>query len=127
MKSINKLMTNNDIYKLALGLTNANFENSDIYIPAAVNFAIQKNKMALMEIAEEVEKNRIAIIQHYGEVEVDGSYTISPEKIEAANNELKQLLDIEQEIKLYQFEIDMLGNVQLTYAQMEAIMFMIED
>ena len=127
MKSIIKTMTNNDIYNLALGLINAKFEESDIYIPAAINFVIQKNKMALLEIAEEVEKNRIAIIQHYGEVKDDGTYIIPTEKIDKANNELKELLDIEQEIKLYQFKVDMLESVQLTYAQMEAIMFMIED
>ena len=58
MKSIIKTMTNNDIYNLALGLINAKFEESDIYIPAAINFAIQKNKMAdylVLLLLDEVE------------------------------------------------------------------------
>jgi hypothetical protein len=127
MQSVNKMMTNNEIYKLALDLTNAKFEESNIYIPAAVNFAIQKNKSALMDIAEVIEKGRMNIIQHYGELNEEGSFVVPEDKIDEANNELKDLLEIEQEIKLYYCDIEALNNVQLTYSQMEAIMFMIEN
>lgn len=127
MQSVNKIMTNNEIYKLALDLTNAKFEESDIYIPAAVNFAIQKNKSALMDIAEVIEKGRMNIIQHYGELNEEGSFVVPEDKIDEANNELMDLLEIEQEVKLYYCDIEALNNVQLTYTQMEAIMFMIEN
>ena len=127
MQSVNKMMTNNEIYKLALDLTNAKFEESNIYIPAAVNFAIQKNKSALMDIAEVIEKGRMDIIQHYGELNEEGSFVVPKDKLDEANNELKDLLEIEQEIKLYYCDIEALNNVQLTYSQMEAIMFMIEN
>ena len=127
MQSVNKIMTNNEIYKLALDLTNAKFEESDIYIPAAVNFAIQKNKSALMDIAEVIEKGRMNIIQHYGELNEEGSFVVPEDKIDEANNELRDLLEIEQEVKIYYCDIEALNNVQLTYSQMEAIMFMIEN
>lgn len=127
MKSIIKVMTNGEIYQLATKLNNAGFDDNRIYIPAAVNFAIQKNKMALMNIAEDVEKGRMAIIEHYSSEKTEEGYNIPQEKVQEANDELKDLLDIEQEIKIYMFTIEALGNIELTSAQMRSLIFMIED
>lgn len=127
MKSIEKVMTNGEIYQIAIALTNAGFNDNEIYIPAAINFAIQKNKLILLENAEIIEKGRMAIIEHYSSEKIENSFTIPQENIDKANEELKELLDIEQVVKLYTFSIEALGDIKFTSAQMQAIMFMIED
>lgn len=127
MKAITKTMTNGEIYQYAVALMNAGFNDNEVYMPAAVSFAIQKNKTALTSTAEDVEKGRMAIIEHYSNGQTEEGYTIPPEAVEKANSELNDLLNIEQEIKIYMFDIDALNDIKLTSAQMQAIMFMIED
>ena len=87
MKTTNKIMTNEEIYSLALGMSN-NFNDNEIYMPAAIAYSIQKNKKVLLEIAEEIELTRMNIIQHYGEIQENGQYLVSKENIDKANKEL---------------------------------------
>lgn len=127
MKTITKIMTNGEIYNLAVNLIN-NFNDNEIYMPAAVAFSIQKNKTAFTAIAEEIEKSRMSILQHYSQGEVNGdNFTIPQEAIEIANKELVDLLGIQQEMKIYTFEIDKIEDIKFTSAQMQAIMFMINE
>lgn len=120
-------LTNEQIYQKANELDQA-FGNSDIYIPARANFSIQKNIEVLTAAAREIEKTRLEVAKHYGELNENGeSYIIPVDKMEAANQELIDLFVIEQDIAIRSFSIEALGDVQLTSAQMHAIMFMIED
>ena len=41
--------------------------------------------------------------------------------------ELNELFNIDQDIKLHLFSIDDFNNIELTYQQMSALMFMIKD
>ena len=126
MKTITKIMTNGEIYNLAVNLIN-NFNDNEIYMPAAVAYSIQKNKSAFAAVAEEIEKSRMSIIQHYSE-NIEGKGLVVPQdSIEMANAELMDLLAIEQEITIYMFEIEKIENIQFTSLQIQAIMFMIED
>lgn len=126
MKTINKVLTNDSIYSLALGVIN-NFNEYKEYMPAAIAYAIQKNKSTLQEIANEIEKARIEIIQHYGEVQADGNVKIEEDRVAAANKELIDLLSIEQEIKIYTCSIEDLNDLHFTFDQIDSLMFMIED
>lgn len=126
MKTINKNLTNNEIYSYAIALMN-DFPESDAYMPAAVAYSIQKNKTAIVSLGEEIEKSRLSIIQHYELNNYKEGDEIDSAIIEKANAELMDLLSMEQEVKIYTFDIDALNDVKLTSAQMQAIMFMIED
>ena len=127
MRAINKTMTNGEIYSYAVGLVNGFNNDNEIYFPAAVNFSIQKNKALFTEIAEEIEKGRMGIIQHYS-VGTDGeNFTIDPKDVDKANKELSDLLAITQDIKIYTFNIEDINDVKLTSTQMQAIMFMIAE
>lgn len=118
---------NNEIYQIANLLAKV-FDNLDIYIPAKANFFIQKNISTFAAAAQEIEKSRLEIAQHYGELNEDGQqYKIPEEKIEEASKELNDLFSIEQELDIKTFTIEALGNAEFTAAQMQAIMFMIED
>ena len=125
MKSVSIKMNNGMIYQYALMLNEA-LNDNDLQIPVAVLFSIEKNKQTLMAIAQDVEKYRMDIIKKYGE-KVDGNYNVPQDKIEIANKELQDLFSIEQEINIYKFNIEDLGDIKLTANQMNAILFMIED
>ena len=125
MKNVSVKMNNGMIYQYALTLNEA-LNDNDLQMPVAVIFSIEKNKQTLMTIAQDVEKYRMDIIKKYGE-EVDGNYNVPQDKIEIANKELQDLFSIEQEVNIYKFNIEDLGDIKLTSNQMNAILFMIED
>lgn len=125
MKSTSVKMNNGMIYQYALALSEALSDN-DLQMPVAVLFSIEKNKQTLMAVAQDVEKYRMDIIKKYGE-EVNGNYNVPQDKIEIANKELQDLFSIEQEVNIYKFNIEDLGDIKLTSNQMNAILFMIED
>ena len=77
-------------------------------------------------MAEEIENGRMKVVQHYGVPQEDGNYNISADNIEAANKELSDLLTIEQDVKIFVFDIDALEDVKLTSQETQAIMFMID-
>ena len=118
---------NNEIYQIANILTKT-FDNLDIYIPAKANFFIQKNISILAAAAQEIEKSRIEIAKHYGVLDEEGQqYKIPEDKLEEASKELEDLFSIEQELDIKTFSIEALGSAEFTPAQMQAMMFMIED
>lgn len=127
MKTLNKVFSNSQIYDIAVKILN-NFSNiEDVYLPAAVAFSIQKNKKMLVGLAEEIEQARISILSHYNTNDNDKEIKIAADKIEDANNELKALLDIRQELKIYTFKIEELDGVKFTSSQMDSILFMIDE
>lgn len=122
-----KILTNEEIYLINEQL-NKSFENNQQYLPAKVNFYIQKNKKKIADLAREIEEARAKIITSFGNPSnEDGKYFISQDKIEDAQNELKDLLDIKQEIEIFLISINDIENLHFTLPQMEALMFMIEE
>ena len=121
-------LTNNEIYIYAKNLTEA-FNDKDQKLPIKINFYLQKNKNILIELAGAIEMARMEIAKNYGTLDEESQqYIIPPEKIEEVNKELMDLLSLEQEVQIYTINIDNLSDdLSLTTAQMEAIMFMIEQ
>lgn len=122
------LMKNIEIYDSAMKFANA-FEDSNMYLPMKLNFYLQKNKKTLMELSRDIEEARIKIASEYGELTEDGSsYNIPESKIAEASKELNDLFELEQEVNIYKIQMDQIPeHVELSAAQMEAILFMIED
>lgn len=121
-----KKLTNNDIYFINEQF-NKIFENSQQYLPAKVNFYIQKNKKRIAELAQEIEIARAEIIKNFGEQKEDQKYYIPQDKIQEAQQELLDLLNIQQEIEVFTISLDDIENLHFTLPQMEALMFMIEE
>lgn len=122
-----KILTNEEIYLINEQL-NKSFENNQQYLPAKVNFYIQKNKKKIKDLAEEIEETRTKIIKSFGTPsEDDGKYFIPKDKLDEAQNELKDLLNIKQEIEIFLISINDIENLHFTLPQMEALMFMIEE
>lgn len=121
-----KILTNNDIYFINEQFNKA-FENSQQYLPAKANFYIQKNKKKIAELAQEIEIARAEIIKNFGEQKEDQKYYIPQDKIQEAQQELLDLLNIQQEIEVFTISLDDIENLHFTLPQMEALMFMIEE
>lgn len=120
-------LTNNLIYNYAIALNEAFADNTQRF-PMKVNFYLQKNKKTLVELGQDIEESRLEIIRSYGEPTEDGTqYSIPRDKIEEAQKELEDLLNLEQEVNIYMISTDSLtDDISLTTGQMEAIMFMID-
>jgi hypothetical protein len=118
---------NQQIYQIANDAI-SNLDNLNIYIPAKANFFLQKNLQTLAAAAQEIEKSRLEIAKHYGVLDEENQqYKIPEDKLEEASKELNDLFSIEQELDIKTFSIEALGNAEFTPAQMQAMMFMIED
>ena len=120
-------MTNLEIYNIANNLLEA-FSDNNQKLPVKVNFFLQINKKTLLNLAQEIEEERINIAKNYGNLDLEtGNYSVSAEHIEAAQQDLNNLFNIEQDVNIAKINYnDLDPNMELTTAQMEALMFMIE-
>ena len=122
-------LTNYNIYTYANALAKA-FDNNDQKLPVKVSFYLTKNKNLLLQLAQEIDQNRNNIIKKYGKTsEIDeNQYQIPKEDIEKAQQEIEDLFNLEQEVQIYMISLNSFNeNDTLTPAQMEALMFMMED
>ena len=119
-------MTNLEIYNITNNLLEA-FDDSNIKLPIKINFFLQRNKKILLKLAQEIEESRINIAKQYGEQKENGNFLIKPEDTVKVQKELDDLFNIEQDVQIAKININELDpNMELTSAQMEALMFMIE-
>ena len=88
-------LTNYEIYNYVRQINNA-FAEKNQYLPAKINFFIQKNARTLTVLAEEIEKNRISIVQHYGILNQEtGNFQIPEDKMTEASQDLEDLFLLE--------------------------------
>lgn len=122
------ILTNGQIYDYTSELMREFYDDS-LKLPIKMNFYLQKNKKTLFDLAQEIEKSRLEIANAYGELDEETQqYQVPADKVEAASRDLNELFSIEQDVNIYKINIDSLSDdFVLTTAQMEAIMFMIED
>ena len=121
-------LTNDEIYTYAKMIVEA-FNNGEQKLPIKISFYLQKNKNELLQLAQDIEQSKFEIAKNYGILNEEGTqYTIPPENIEAAQKELDDLFDLEQDVQIYTININNLSDdLTITTAQMEAMMFMIEE
>lgn len=126
MATITKNMSNIDIYNTASGLLEAFKE--EMNLPVKVNFYLQKNMNNIVDMAKDIDKTRMEIMQKYGTPDEDGTnYTFTEDIVDTVNKELADLFSLEQEVKINLIELDWFGSLELSSVQMSAIMFMIKE
>lgn len=119
------------------------FNELNLSLPIEINFYIQKNIEAIKQAATLVNENRTYIIQKYGTLEehdlteddmmddsmMKQSYTIPKDKLQAATDEMKKLMNIEQDVQIYKIKLSSLikNKIELNTEQLQLILFMIED
>lgn len=122
------ILTNNEIYNYASELISEFNLECGIKLPIKVNFFLQKNIKTLAELAQEIDNSRMLIAQRYGELNAAGtSYVVPAEKMAEAQRELNELLDIAQDVSIHVFKLDDFNGIELSYKQMNALLFMIEE
>lgn len=122
-------LTNNQIYNYASKLVaQFNTQKCEIKLPIKISFFLQKNMKILTELAQDIEKCRLQIATTYGTLQEESqSYTIAPNNIEKANAELTDLFALEQNVELHMFKLEDFEDLEFTFAQMDALIFMIEE
>lgn len=125
--AITKSMKNLEIYNIAISLME-NFKD-ELNLPVKVNFYLQKNMTAIVEMAQEIDKTRKEIIEKFGTPVEEGSdeITVAPENLDAANKELTDLFELEQDVKIYPIKLDWFGDINFSSQQVAAISYMIEE
>ena len=128
---IRKTMSNTEIYNTASALSGlfTTMVQAEMKMPVKVNFYFQKNMNVLIAMAQELEQERTNIIMKYGtqNPENPDQVMIPPEQLDAANAELGDLFDLEQEVTINAIELDWFDGINMTPQQVNAITFMIKD
>ena len=121
-------LTNNKIYNYASALAEA-FNDPDFRLPVKVNFYLSKNKMTLVELAKDIEKARTEIIRNFSILNEDtNQYEVPTDKTDEAMKEINELFNLEQDVNIYTIKFEDIGEkMMMSTAQMEALLFMIED
>lgn len=122
-------LKNIEIYTYANQLAEAfNNNGSDDPLPIKINFFLQKNIKAILELGQDIDKVRTEIIQKYGTLNPETqNYDIPADKVQSAQDELTELFNLEQEVRLHLFDINTFDNVELSEKKGNAILFMIYD
>ena len=104
------------------------FNNCNIKMPVRINFYLQKNIQLTQQEAEEIDRARLNIGAQFGVPNANGTgYDIPTENIAEANKELNDLFALKQDLNIHMFKLSDFDGIELTYQQMSAIMFMVEE
>lgn len=103
-----------------------NDEVKNKYLPIKLNFAIQKNLATLGQHNMAIESGKKTICEEYGIRDGD-KYIFDNDKVDIANQELQDLYSVETDLPISTVSLNAIENIELTPAQMDAIMFMIEE
>lgn len=128
-----KILKNGEIFEMATNLIEAfqkDTESGEKTYPIKVLFYLRKNMKTLTELAQDIEKARVEIIQRYGTPSDENpeQYQFeTQEKIDAANKEFEELFGLEQEVTIYTIPLEAFNDMELTEKQMDAVMEMIEE
>lgn len=122
-------MTNEQIYLTAEMLVNNFTKNTkNIYLPVKINFFLQKNINLILQLSKEIEESRLNIARQYGTLNSEQTaFIISEEKEKEANLELQDLLSLTQEVNIHKLKLNDFENINLSFDQMSAILFMIDE
>ena len=122
-------MTNEQIYLTAeMLVNNFNKNTKNIYLPAKINFFLQKNINLILQLSKEIEESRLNIARQYGTLNSEQTaFIISEEKEKKANLELQDLLSLTQEVNIHKLKLNDFENINLSFDQMSAILFMIDE
>ena len=121
------LLSNQEIYTSIQQLSAHYGATCELKLPVRVTFFLQKNMNALMTLAQEIEAAKMEIAQKNGTLNDAGNYVIDQDKIAEVNAQLQELFSLKQEVPIHMFKLEDFDGLEFTFAQMNALMFMIEE
>ncbi|EGT3618336.1 DUF1617 family protein [Clostridium perfringens] len=123
-------MTNKEI----LEKVNVLGEISSRKLPVKVSHAIGKNISKVERELKHYNKERQKIIKDYclkeddGTLKItEGNYDIDPERLDDFNKEISELQEIEIEMDIHKFNIELLNGYEMSPGELMCIDFMIEE
>lgn len=121
------VINNKIIREIAQKLVNLSI-SLEVCLPIRISFYLSKNIQTIQNAYEEIERARLSIGERFGVPNNRGTgYDILPENIEIAQSELNDLLNLEQDLNIHMFKLSDFNGIELTFEQMSAIIFMIEE
>ncbi|EPB8258608.1 hypothetical protein ACSW9Z_02280 [Clostridium perfringens] len=103
-------------------------------LPVKVSYAIGKNISKVERELKHYNKERQKLIEEYclkeddGTLKItDGNYDIDPERLEYFNKEINELQEIEVEMNIHKFNIELLNGYEMSPGELMCIDFMIEE
>ncbi|EGT0689893.1 DUF1617 family protein [Clostridium perfringens] len=103
-------------------------------LPVKVSYAIGKNISKVERELKHYNKERQKLIEEYclkeddGTLKItEGNYDIDPERLEYFNKEINELQEIEVEMDIYKFNIELLNGYEMSPGELMCIDFMIEE
>lgn len=115
MNKITKTMTNEQIYRIAIGFYK--YFNGDLILPIKVNFYLSKNKNYFLNLGKQIEEFKNQICEKYDK----------QTQLEQINKELKELSILQQEVSFYQVSLEDFGDINLSMEQLDTLEFMIKE
>lgn len=108
---------------------------SEKQLPAKVSYAIAKNMAKIESELKVYNKERAKLIDKYGEKEKDGklklgengSIVIKEDSKDKWDKAINELLEIENEIDIHKFNMDLLEGHSIKPSELMTIDYMIED
>ena len=103
-------------------------------LPVKVSYGIGKNISKVERELKHYNKERQKLIEEYclkeddGTLKItDGNYDIDPERLEYFNKEINELQEIEVEMNIHKFNIELLNGYEMSPGDLMCIDFMIEE
>lgn len=111
MNKLTKTMTNEQIYRIAMGFYK--YFNGDLILPIKVNFYLIKNKNYFLQLGQQIEEFKGKICGNYNK--------------EIINQKLKEFSELQQEVSFYQVSLEDFGDINLSMEQLDTLEFMIKE
>lgn len=103
-------------------------------LPVKVSYSIAKNISKIESELKIYNKQKDKLIEKYAEKDDKGEFIAENGGIKLKegtkkdwDKDLKELLDIENEIEIRKFKFDEIANIQISPAELQAIDYMIEE
>ena len=111
MNKLTKTMTNEQIYRIAMGFYK--YFNGDLILPIKVNFYLVKNRNYFLQLGQQIEEFKDKICSDYDK--------------ENINQKLKEFSELQQEVSFYQVSLEDFGDINLSMEQLDTLEFMIKE
>lgn len=121
------ILTNNEILESYLGLKE--FKQKDITLPVKLSYLLVRNQKLLESYVVDIEKIRLELVHKYGEEVENGEYKVKQTHIKTFSKELKELLEVENDLSLTTIsEKDFVNmSVNLSTKDVENLLFLVEQ
>lgn len=116
-------MTNKQVIDLYNGL--CKLEEKKIQLPIIVGYGLAKDKTLLEEEVKLIYNFQHKILLKYGNYNNEKDIIVPKEKVDEANKELEELLNMENGIELVQIPITAFKDLQFTLEEMKALQYII--